>query len=157
MCGRQNIPLRGHREDSKHLEDKTNNPGNFQTLLNFRIESGDEILKGHFETASKNATYSSKTIQNELIFCFGKYIRETIVEEIKQAKFFSLIADEASDSSQKEQMSLVLRFIDGNGEIREEFIQFLHCESTTSDKLTNIIKKAVKDLTLDLNDARGQA
>ena len=56
--------------------------GNFQTLLNFRIESGDEILKEHFETAPKNATYSSKTIQNEMIFCFGKYIRQAIVDEI---------------------------------------------------------------------------
>jgi hypothetical protein len=48
FCGRQNISLRGHRED-----DVSKNPGNFKALLRFRIESGDLVPKNHFETASK--------------------------------------------------------------------------------------------------------
>ena len=36
FCGRQNIPLRGHRETNT-----TANPENFKALLNFRVESGD--------------------------------------------------------------------------------------------------------------------
>ena len=30
LCGRQNIALRGHRDDSRHYDDANNNPGNFQ-------------------------------------------------------------------------------------------------------------------------------
>ena len=29
FCGQQNIPLRGHRDDSKHIAESTQNTGNF--------------------------------------------------------------------------------------------------------------------------------
>ena len=35
FCGKQNIPFCGHRDDSRHLNDKC---GNFQALLDFRID-----------------------------------------------------------------------------------------------------------------------
>ena len=55
FCDKQNIALCGHRDDSQHLTgDK--NPGNFQKLLEFRIDAGDAVLENHFSTAPKNAT-----------------------------------------------------------------------------------------------------
>ena len=41
--------------------------GNFQALLEFQIDSGDQTLQHHLKTASRNVTYISKTIQNEMI------------------------------------------------------------------------------------------
>ena len=38
LCGKQNLPLRGHRDDSQHIEDNNINSGNFQALINFRVE-----------------------------------------------------------------------------------------------------------------------
>ena len=157
LCARQNISFRGHRDDSKYLQDKSINHGNFQALLNFRVDSGDKVLEEHFENAPRNATYRSKTIQNEMIASCGKYVRNFIITEIKNARFFSLIADEASDSSQTEQLALVLRFIDSKSEIREEFVQFLACESTSAEFLTNKLTDAVQNLSLDMNNVRGQA
>ena len=77
LCGQNNIPLRRKRgsPDKKLLQ------GNFQTLLKFRIDSGDEKLKEHFKTAPRNATYCSKTVQNEIIETVGKYIVSKIVAE----------------------------------------------------------------------------
>ena len=43
LCVRQNIVLRGHRDDSRR--DDKENPGNFQVLLDFRIDSGDHVLE----------------------------------------------------------------------------------------------------------------
>ena len=71
------IPLRGHRDDSAHYGNS--DCGNFQSLLDFRVESGDMILQKHFETAPRNATYRSKTIQNELISCLGEVMTDEIV------------------------------------------------------------------------------
>ena len=51
LCGRQNISFRGHRDDSKHLNEDRHNCGNFQALLDFGIDAGDKVLKHHFETA----------------------------------------------------------------------------------------------------------
>ena len=44
------------------------------------------------------------------------------------------MADEASDCSNQEQPPLVIKFVDGRGEIREEFLGFLHCELSLSGK-----------------------
>ena len=54
LLGKQNIAFRGHGDDSKHYSDK--NPGNFQAVLDYRISSGDQVLKDHFDKGPKNAT-----------------------------------------------------------------------------------------------------
>ena len=95
----QYIPLRGHRDDQTST---SLNKGNFLALLEFRSEAGDSVLCDHFQNASSRATYTSKTI------C-GEYIRNKLLAEVKSAKYFSIIA---SDPSNKEQLSLVLRFVD---------------------------------------------
>ena len=73
LCGRQNMALRGHRDDGCLLQDdggqdKTSivkNEGNFSALLKFRIDAGDNALKEHLESAASSATYISKTTQNK--------------------------------------------------------------------------------------------
>ena len=76
----------------------TLNPGSFQALLEFRIESGDEQLKDHFSAGQKNAHYHSRKIQNDLIAAVGKWIQQKLTQEIKAAKFFTVCADEGTDS-----------------------------------------------------------
>ena len=54
-------------------------------------------------------------------------------------------------------MSFVLRFVDKDGEIREEFLGFLHCELGLSGKaLAETILTEIGNLTLDINNCRGQ-
>ena len=59
-----------------------------------RVESG----------AGSHKHYLGKIIQNELIECISSKILETIVEEVKASKYFSIILDCTSDLSQKEQL-----------------------------------------------------
>ena len=47
------------------IEDVLVNRGNFQALLRFRVDAGDQVLKEHLEPACLNATYTSKEIQNQ--------------------------------------------------------------------------------------------
>ena len=63
FCGRQNIALRGHRDDATDIErdvDDLENHSNFRALLNFRVDAGDNVLAEHLATAPRNATYTSK-------------------------------------------------------------------------------------------------
>ena len=92
LCGKQNIPLRGHRDDSSHIEDVS---VNCSTRLSRFCRSGDIILKEHFENANRNATYRSKTIQNELIDTCGEFITKGIIDKIKEAQYFAIMADES--------------------------------------------------------------
>ena len=156
LCARQNIPLRGHRDDSSYYGKE--DCGNFQALLDFRVDSGDKILESHFETAPKNATYRSKTTQNDLIICSAEFVNSKIIEEIRASQFYSILADEVLDCSNKEQMSLAIRYIDAEGNIQERFLKFIRCDSGTTGKaLANQVVKCIKDdLGLDLKYCRGQ-
>ena len=102
------------------------------------------MLEEHLKNGPKNASYISKNSQNELIKCCGQVITEKIIE-VKRNKFFSIIADEAADCSNKEQLSLVLRFVDDDLNIREDFIQFIHCKwGLSGADLASVILNALK-------------
>ena len=40
----------------------------------------------HLQEAGKNAMYTSKTIQNDLIECIGGHIRDKILKEVKETR-----------------------------------------------------------------------
>jgi len=65
------------------------------------IEAGDSQLKHHFEHGSKNASYQSLIVQNEIIDLCGATIKEQIVTRIKEACAYSILADEIADISRK--------------------------------------------------------
>ena len=84
-------------------------------------------------------------------------LTEEIVDEIKDAKFFSILADEASDCSNIEQMSVVIRFVDRTLTIREEFLGFFPCKlGLSGEAIANSIMKFVEKLGLNMEFCRGQ-
>ena len=79
------------------------------------------------------------------------------MSEIKSVKFFSILADESQDSSNKEQLSLVLRFVDYNVHITEEFFGFIFYSKGISGKaISGYINETLVTLGLDMNKCRGQ-
>ena len=58
--------------------------------------------------------YTSSAIQNQLhvIDIFGDQTREKILNTVKRATEYAVIADEVKDVHNKEQLSLVLRYVD---------------------------------------------
>ena len=151
VCSRQNIALRGHRDDSKDYDSP--NPA----LLNFRIRSGDVPLKKHFDNAPKNATYRCKTIQNQFVSVIGKQICIKIVTKVNACPFYSIIADEAIDRSNKEKMPLILRYIDSDNEIQERFMKYIHCITGLSrEALSKKILETLNELCVPIENCRGQ-
>ncbi len=123
LCGRQNISLRGHRDSSIDVEKNPNAPhGNFWALLQFRISSGDTVLRDHLAKAPAHAKYTSPSIQNEVADILGGQIQQVILSRVRRAQFFSIAADEVTDSSNKEQLAIVLRYVDpDDNQIRDDF------------------------------------
>ena len=71
LCGKQGLALRGHRDDRIDWQfDGKLNDGYFIQLVRFRAET-DTILSGYLLKAPKNARYTFKTIQNELLSVVG--------------------------------------------------------------------------------------
>ena len=67
---------------------------------------------------------------------------------------FSVIADEGRDCANKEQMPIVIRYMDEDGSIREDLIAFVECEHGTTGK--QLIEATGHSLGLDMNLCRGQ-
>ncbi|XP_065658797.1 52 kDa repressor of the inhibitor of the protein kinase-like [Hydra vulgaris] len=129
FLGHLNIAFRGHRENSQNHPtvekySLVNGAGKFVELLNYRIRGGDKVLEHNLNSCAKNASYFSNSSQNELINRCGNYIQNFLISDIKENNFFSIIADEASDCSIQEQMSLIIRFIDCSFDVREEFMDY---------------------------------
>ena len=162
FCGRQNIALRGHRDNATDIErdpSDTENHGNFQALLNFRVDAGDTVLGEHLATASRNATYTSSVIQNQVTDVLADQVRQKIIGNVQVAKWFSVIADEVTDVSNKEQLSLVLRYVEPDTLlVREDLVGFFECDTGISGRaLADKITSCVRAYGLDLSNLRGQA
>lgn len=146
LCGRQGIALRGHRDDGKQLEEPDKNPGNFQTLLKFRCDAGDTALAEHLSKCARNATYRSKTTQNDIIEILGGMITETILAEVNEARFFAVISAEVQDAASIEQITFVLRYVHKEGNVyvvKESFVGFKeqHREMTGEAIASTILVK----------------
>ena len=76
----------------------------------------------------KMHSYQSPLIQNDIITCCGEWIQKSLIRELVQVQYFAVCADEAADSSSKEQLPLVVRFVDDTCTIREEFLEFIVCD-----------------------------
>ena len=133
--------------------------GNFWALLQFRIAAGDSVLHDHLAHAPRNATYTSPDIQNQVIDILGEYIRRQIIHRVKKAQLFTLVADEVTDSSNKEQLSLVLRYVNPDDYcIREDLVTFLECDNGISGQgLADMMISFLDKQGLDLTKLRGQA
>ena len=111
-CGRQGITLCGHRDDSSDVANEPNkNHSNFLALLQYRARGGDLILENQLNSCAGNVRYTSKTSQNELITVCGDLIRGSILKGIREAQLYAVIADEATDVSNSQQLAISVRLI----------------------------------------------
>ena len=69
--------------------------------------------------------HTSPQIQNELISCTGMQIQYSIFTRVKRARYYTILADETTDISTTEQMSLCIRYFDDElNDIREDLVCF---------------------------------
>ncbi|XP_036148421.1 zinc finger MYM-type protein 1-like [Monomorium pharaonis] len=149
FCAQNNIALRGHGQ----LGEK--DCGIFLNLIEL-ISRHDKILAEHLSN-NRRVTYLSPQIQNEFIHLLGEYVREKIISDIKEAKYFTIIFDCTPDISHVEQMSQVIRYVDKECNIRESFIDFIDTVDKTGEGLAQVILEKLKHDGLEIENCRGQA
>ena len=91
LCGRQNIALRCHRDDTKDQLAGEVNPGSFIEILKYGVRCAGILFEDFVKNMPANAHYRSKTIQNQIIEICGELLTNEIVNEIKEARFFSIL------------------------------------------------------------------
>ena len=129
---------------------------NFLALLKTFAEA-DSMLHSHIDhPRARNATYLCPTSQNDIINVIGyDVIRSNIVNDIREANFYSVLADDVS-SHNVEHLPLCLRFVDKECYIREDFIAFVRLERVRAGDIATAIVSTLEGLGLSLNYLRGQ-
>jgi len=127
-----------------------NNPANFWPFLKVFAEN-DSVLHAHLHwPRARNVTYLSPKSQNEIIEVIGfDVICTSIINEVKNAMFYSILADEVS-SHNVEHMALCLHFVDENCDLQEKFIGFVKLQSIRANDIANAIITTLEDLKLSL-------
>ena len=143
---RQGLALRGHHEDSNSFE------GNLYQLLLLQAQENPQMKNWLLKKE-----YISPEIVNELISIMGQTVLRQILSEIRSTMWFSLIADEASDISHHEHVSISIRWVDSNYSIHEDTLGLIQLPNTKAVTIFGVIKDILIRCSLPMSQCRGQA
>ncbi|XP_076902894.1 uncharacterized protein LOC143557785 [Bidens hawaiensis] len=101
-----------------------------------------------------NKKYLCPSTQKDVAHCFEEVLKH-IFDEIGD-DVFALLVDESSDVSGKEQMAIVLRYVDAHGLIKERFVGLVHVMETSSSVLKSSIDTFFAKHNLSSSRLRGQ-
>ena len=144
FLARQGIALRGDGDESN---------SNFVQLLHLRAIDQPQ-LNAWLER--KTDKYTSPQIQNELLIVMATAVLRKIGEIIQKACYFSIMADEVTDSSNKEQVVICFRRIDEQFEAHEDFVGLYQVDSIVSNSIVEVLKDTIVRLNLAISKCQGQ-
>ncbi|KAM5583814.1 hypothetical protein ABKV19_003607 [Rosa sericea] len=150
LLAKQALAFRGDDESAE-----SSNRGNVVEVVDSYGRMNEEVAKVTLENAPRNATYTSPKIQKEILSILANRVRRKIREEVGEAKF-CLLVDEALDESKKEQMAIILRFVDSHGFVRERFFHVVSVSDTCAATLKSKIDNVLTEYNLQVENLRGQ-
>ena len=145
FLARQELPVRGDGDETD---------SNFIQLLKLRGQD-DPLLKCWL--TRKSSKYVSHDMQNELIKIMELSILREIAECIQKSTFFSIMCDKCTDSSNREQLVLCIRWIDhGNLEPQEDVIGMYQIDDISAHTIVSVIRDTLVRINFSLSRCRGQ-
>ena len=124
----QGLPLRG---------DGNEDDLNYIQLLNLRAIDDPWIIEW---LQKRSDRYMSPVIQNEMLKIMALKVIQKIAKFLQDSEFFTIMADETADASNKEQVVICMRWMDNNFEAHEEFIRMHEVNSADAGTLYQVIK-----------------
>lgn len=145
MLGKQSIPL------------ATDRFNNFQALLDYRMNAGDEALRKRFKATAVNAEYLSAIQQSQLLDVCENTVREEMLMEVRESRFFSLVTGCPVEIANENYLPLYLRFVSQQNVLREEFLDFVQFDGDESALVERLEAQLTERWGLSMEDCRGQA
>ena len=86
-----------------------------------------------------NAKYTSHMSVSEIVQSISGVLEEDILNDLRQAEWFALLADESSDVANREQFAVIVRFV-WKGNVREEYLGLIHLDRGDAESLMKAIE-----------------
>ena len=150
LLASQGMAFRGN--DESH---DSSNRGNFIEVIKLMGRCNIDIDNVVLDNAPGNAKYIASSIQKEILHIFANKVRKLIREEVGNSKYCILV-DEAVDEANKEQMAIILRYVDCHGFIRERFFDMVSVLDIRALTLKNEITTVLGQHELLVENLRGQ-
>ncbi|XP_072147466.1 uncharacterized protein [Setaria viridis] len=115
-----------------------------EAVTSMASSANEYVLKRH-------GKYSIDEVTEDFERCCAEEITEAIMEEIGNRPF-SVLIDESRDISVKEQMAVILRYVNYKGYVVERFLALVHVKETTADALKEALL-ALLGITNELSHA----
>ena len=156
---KQNLPFCGHRENML-LENKGNFLQLIGLLLNYDPVLREHLIKLEQSSQSKSGkiltSFLSPTTQNEFISLLGRIVKEKILTDIKNAKYFRIIFDSIPDISHIDQISEIICYVhieNKKVEKKESFLGFFQltgkkADDIQKDTILKVIEQDGQDITM---------
>jgi hypothetical protein len=124
-------------------------------LLQFLAKHNEEIDKVVLENAPENYQMAAPDIQKEIANAAASETLDAILKDLEDSSFVILV-DEARDISVKEQLAIILRYVDKKGHVIERFLDITHVSNTTAAALKMTIESVLIKHHLSISRLRGQ-
>ena len=148
------LSFRGHDERLGSVHNR-NFLGTLELLAQF-----DPFIAAHIEKyggkGKGSVSFISSTICNELIDILGKKVKKTIIDQVKEAKYFSLTVDSTPDISHVDHLACVLRYVLEDSPV-ERFVRFLDMKGHSAEEMLKSISDLFKKEGIKFEDCRGQS
>ncbi|XP_019256474.1 PREDICTED: zinc finger MYM-type protein 1-like [Nicotiana attenuata] len=111
-----------------------------------------------FDKQSEKAKIEYRVRLNASIDVARSCAKETLKAIIKDLNgdYFGILVDESKDVSHKEQMALVLRYVNKEGKVIERFLSIVHVKDTSAKSLKEAICSLLLEHSLSKSQIRGQ-
>ena len=84
----------------------------FDKLVELVVSCGGETLQTFLDRAGGNATYTSKLFVVEVVNTLGTWVEESLLKRLHKAPFFSVMADEYTDVTTIEELTICCRWVE---------------------------------------------
>ena len=95
------------------------------------------------ERAGKNATYTSKIAVDEFVEAVGLWAKECLLKHVHQASNFSIMANECTDVTTIEELSIFCHFVK-DGQPVEHFLETVSLKATNAKTIYSTLIKFMK-------------
>ncbi|XP_039118009.1 zinc finger MYM-type protein 1-like [Dioscorea cayenensis subsp. rotundata] len=114
-------------------------------------------IVGHVinEDAPGNNQMTSPQIQKELVRACAEVTMQAIIDKIRDSHF-SILLDESHDTSIKEQMTVIVRFLNKQGQVIERFLVVEHVADTSAPSIKAVLNRLFARCGLSISRLRGQ-
>lgn len=110
----------------------------FENVVKFIAGLEPPAMCQYKSTEQPSLNYTSSTIATELLECINQELEHDLLENLRVAPYYALLADESSDEAQKEQFAILVHFPSWNCPCKKNRCRIIdECDRRIFEQKTN--------------------